>query len=450
MELLNPFIYGIPVPVERHINREDAVRKIFSRIKNKESTAIVGYPQIGKTSLLKYILSNSVLNNWLRHDAKNLIPVEVDVYAGWLSVEKTPADFWRFVFEKVETSLEAGQLRDGIKSVRSNQYGSATLVNYFKLMGNTGKRVLLVIDEFDSLLHHPNFSNAEFFGALRSLATNTEGLQLITSSVTSVEEMDELAYKINPLAGSPFFNNFTNVRLELFNDKAIDNLIDSTLEPTGIVFGKSERDFVVRVSGRHPFRVQAACASLFDQISNGEDSGVKYSLAIESFRTGTEHHFSHIWKRLDEKSKTVLVIMTILWLHGIVLGKEYGFGQIEKSQVFEPELQKLSSIGLVEKVGQRSKWQWDSENLLIWRDQKWQISCEGMVWWLTHSVLGNSREIPNVEKWLHDQEVVGYLLTRKQWGIVKSWLQKVPSSLGNAMNSVIDEFLKMFFRRNPK
>ena len=35
----------------------------------------------------------------------------------------------------------------------------------------------------------------------------------------------------------------------------------------------------------------------------------------------TEDHFNEVWKRLDDKSRTVLVITSILWLGGIVGGK---------------------------------------------------------------------------------------------------------------------------------
>lgn len=448
MEMLNPFIYGKPVPADRHINREQALRTIFSRVRNKESTAIVGEPQIGKTSLLKYVLYESTLKTWLKEDANHLIPVEIDIYAGWLSPEKKPIDFWRFIFEIIEQNLEEGSLKNGIKALRANQFGSATLVNYFKLLGSAGKRVLLVVDEFDSLLYHPNFSNAEFFGGLRSIATNTDGLQLITASITSVEEMDDISFKINPI-GSPFFNSFTNVKLELFDEDSIEKLIEQTLQPTGVVFSSLDMDFIVRVSGRHPYRLQAVCASLFDSIITQKDDEQKYAYASEKFLSQTEHHFNRIWKKLDDKSRTVLVIMTILWLQGIVLGKEYSFGEIEKSQMFEPELQRLAKLGFVEKIGKKANYQWDSENFLVWRDQKWQIACEGIVWWLTTSVIANSREIPTVEKWLHDLEVVGFLLTRKQWDIVREWIKKAPATLGDTLNTVLVEFLKRLFAKKP-
>jgi len=447
MEKANPFIYGKPVPVDRHVNRNDALRTIFSRIKNKESTAIVGDPQIGKTSLINYILSETTLNEWLKQESKVLIPVEIDVYAGWLSVEKNPIEFWKFIFSTIESRLEEGGLKDSIKSVKANQFGSATLVSYFKLLGKSGRRVLLVIDEFDSLLHHPKFSNAEFFGCLRSIATNTDGLQLITSSITTVEEMDEYAYKINPF-GSPFFNNFTNVRLELFDEKSINELIESSLEPTGINFNNIDREFVIQVSGHHPYRLQAACASLFDGIVTNKDSEQKFVYASDKFLNQTKHHFELIWRRLDDKSRTVLVIMTTLRLGGLIFGKDYSFGEIEKSTIFEPELQRLSRLGLVEKVGKKSLIQWDSENLLVWRDQKWRIACEGIVWWLTESIVGESRDIPNYEQWLHDHEVLGYLLTRKQWENIKTIAKKLPTKLGGGISLIFIEFIKGLLKKS--
>ncbi len=444
MKNMNPFIYGKPVPIERHIDRSDALMTIFSRIKTMESTAIVGNPQSGKSSLIKYVLSESVLKSRLKQTSKSLIIVEVDAYAGWLSEKKTPADFWRFIFDVVEGKLEDGILKDGIKPVRANQYGSAILVEYFELLAKNDKRVLLVIDEFDSLLRHPNFSNAEFLGGLRSMATNTDGLQLITSSIMSVAEMDEYSSEINPI-GSPFFNNFIKVTLELFDDDAVDELIKISLKSTGVKFDEQDRDFVVRLSGRHPYRLQAACAALFDGIITKKDAEERYLYASEKFSTQTEHHFSQVWKRLDEKSRTVLVIMSILWLGGMVLGKDYSFGEIEKSQSFRPELDKLSKLGLVEKVGKKSKLQFDFDHFLLWQDQKWQVACEGIVWWVTKIIIGESREIPDFNKWLNNQEVLGYILTRKQLETIKDLAKNIPSAIGDGMSSVFIQFIKGLF-----
>ncbi len=50
---LNPFLYGRPVPPSRFVGRKEAVRAIFGRTYNGESTVIVGQPHIGKSSLLR-------------------------------------------------------------------------------------------------------------------------------------------------------------------------------------------------------------------------------------------------------------------------------------------------------------------------------------------------------------------------------------------------------------
>ena len=44
MTILNPFLYGKPVPPTQHIGRRTEIRTLFSRLANGESTAIVGEP----------------------------------------------------------------------------------------------------------------------------------------------------------------------------------------------------------------------------------------------------------------------------------------------------------------------------------------------------------------------------------------------------------------------
>ena len=88
MPILNPFIYGKPVPTERHINRQLELGTLFSRLQNGETTAIVGEPRIGKTSLLQYLATPAIQQKKLGQKAERLIPVEIDFYQEWLSPTK--------------------------------------------------------------------------------------------------------------------------------------------------------------------------------------------------------------------------------------------------------------------------------------------------------------------------------------------------------------------------
>jgi hypothetical protein len=51
------------------------------------------------------------------------------------------------------------------------------------------------------------------------------------------------------------------------------------------------------------------------------------------------------------------------------------------------------------------------------------------MWWLADVAIAGTRDIPDFQQWLHDQEVRGYLLTRKQWQILRTWAGKVPTSV---------------------
>ena len=51
---LNPFIYPGPVPAENFVGREEELHSLLSRVATGQNTAVVGEPNIGKSSLLKH------------------------------------------------------------------------------------------------------------------------------------------------------------------------------------------------------------------------------------------------------------------------------------------------------------------------------------------------------------------------------------------------------------
>ena len=69
----------------------------------------------------------------------------------------------------------------------------------FEFLGRHGKRVVLLIDEFDILLEHPNFNNPEFFSELRGMSSTTGGLTLVVASNIPIAEMNRHARKSHRL-----------------------------------------------------------------------------------------------------------------------------------------------------------------------------------------------------------------------------------------------------------
>jgi hypothetical protein len=445
MIILSRFVYGKPVPVEQHVNRQRELRTLFARLRNGECTAIVGEPRIGKTSLLRCLATPAVQHEWLGATAESLVPVELDFYEEWLNPAKTPPDFWQMVLDDVQAAIPDEAVHRQIGLVRENQYGSATLCNFFRDLGRRGWRVVLLVDEFDALLAHPNFSSAEFLGGLRSMATRSDCLQVITASIMSVSEMNRRSETANPL-GSPFFNNFAEVNLGPFSPKDVTQLLDLALAESEVSFDADDRAFITWLSGRHAYRVQVAGACLFDAIADGLQGEQKYTLAGEHFYEQTADHFDTLWRRyLDDAARTVMVILSLVELSGVAQGREFAFGEIEQPQRFTPELRRLEKLGLVERVGQG--WQWDREHLLLWQGEHWRVATGGFVWWLADVVIGGTRNIPDFEQWLHDQEVLGYLLTRKQWETLRAWSGKVPKSVVGGVGELARQFVAGFFAR---
>ncbi len=227
--------------------------------------------------------------------------------------------------------------------------------------------------------------------------------------------MNDYSKKINPF-GSPLFNNFAELQLELFDEISVKELIRSTLQGTSVTFDDSDREYVINVSGCHPYRLQAGCAALYDAIVSGKRGEEKYLYASEKLVDILADHFSRVWEHLDDKSRTVLVIMVVLYYKGIVLGKDYSFGEIEKSNLFAVELKNLRNLGLVTKIDNHIGAKQDLDSYLIWRGQKWQISCESAAWWISKIIIGGFRDIPDFYEWLKNQEVTGYILDSETMG----------------------------------
>ena len=367
---LNPFRYGKPVPPDRFIGREDTQRTIFGRLNNGESTAIVGEPHIGKSSFLRYIRDERAHNDWLGDEAAHFAFVDIDCHL--LPSSFQPADFWEEVVGRVEETFAGEALRRPIEAVRRTTFDSFALKRLFETLGRNRIRAVVMVDEFDVLLHHENFNTAEFFGSLRSLAIQTDGLALLTASRMMVGEMNRRSQEINPL-GSPFFNNLIEVRLLPLRLAEVERLIDQTLEGTGVIFSVEDRAYITRASGRHPFLVQIAAAALFESTAQYVDSNARYRQADRTVQGWAAVHFEDVWQRLSLKLKRVALILALA----------------EFPQVAEPpaaaitlsdddhEMRWLVDGDLVEAT--------TDQRCASWRGERWRICAGSFTRWLVES-----------------------------------------------------------------
>ncbi len=420
-----PFIYGRPVKSVEFLDRETELRAIFNRLRNTESTAVVGEPHIGKSSLLLQLADDETRRVYLGSEAQRMMMSVLDLQP--VGRDYTPASFWAEVLDRL---CQPGQddLKPHLDLVAESSYARRPLERLFNYLGQTGRRLVLLLDEFDRLLVHPNFQDPAFFALLRSLSTRTGGLARVTTSRLSVAQMNGIGHALLT-TGSPFFNNVIEVRLHPFDDRIVGMLLDRA----GDLFASDERRFIRRVAGRHPYLLQAMVATLLE--TRGDE---RQARAAELFYERTAFHFDDLWRTLDDRTRTTAVILALMELGGRALGQEFNFREIERVDAFGPELRNLAERGLAEHVGEG--WQFDRQHLLVWRGERWTVGCQAFAWWVRDVVIAGSRTVPAYNEWLANKRY-HFLLTQQQWDSLIKLVRRAPPW---AVRGVV-EFAKALF-----
>jgi hypothetical protein len=147
--MLHRYVYGRPVEPDEFLDRDGALRTLFNRLRNAESTAIVGEPHIGKTSLLRKLADTDTQYGYMGEEAKgcwfNLIdlhPIE-DCY--------TPRKFWEEALEPVLAHPGHASVTSRLKECADSHYSRRSLRRLFDRLAERGVRLVLLLDEFERL-----------------------------------------------------------------------------------------------------------------------------------------------------------------------------------------------------------------------------------------------------------------------------------------------------------
>jgi len=413
--LSQPFIYGRPVHSGEFLNRESELRTIFNRLRNAESTAIVGEPHIGKTSLLLRLIDETTQRAYLGNDAGSMVVLLLDLHP--IADDYTPAAFWEEVLEPLRKRPGHAATSRWLEQAARAGYARNSLEHLFNQLGQRRRCLVLLLDEFERLLTHPNFQDPAFFALLRSLATRTGGLALVTASRLSVAEMNERGRGLLDI-GSPFFNNFIEVRMCPFDDRTVNALLDWA-DPA---FSSKDKAFIRCVAGRHPFLLQAMASALVE--TAGDD---RYVRAAEVFYGRVSPHFDDSWNGLDDHARTSAAILGLIALSGRALRPGFHYDEIQHVDAFGPELRKLAERGLAEQVGK--EWQFAREPLFIWRGEQWTVGGQAFAWWVREVAVAEARRVPSYDEWLMDRRY-HLLVTQEQWDRLVSAVRSACQSIG--------------------
>jgi hypothetical protein len=419
--ITNPFIYGRPVRPDEFFNRNDSLRTVFNRLRHAESTALVGEPHIGKSSMLLKIAEEKTGRVYLGQELAGITFCPLDLHP--ISNQYAPDSFWSEALEELEMSDISDCTRVRLNYVRQQNFSRRSLERLFNHLGQQDKKLVLLLDEFDRLLSHPGFRESNFFPLLRSLSTRTGGLVVIPASRLTVAEMNDRSRGLLE-TGSPYFNNIIEEKLGPFTDETIDHLL---AQAPDLIFPE-DRKVIDHVAGRHPFLVQAIAAALAEE----EQGPERHARAVSNFYRRVSYHFDDLWYAMDDRTRATAVVLSLLGLGGKTLGQEFASESIGQVKELGPELQRLDGLGLARPVGEErpSDWQYT----ILWQGRQWTIGAQAFAWWVREVAITGVRPFPSFDEWLANERYRS-LLSPEQW----DWLLKTVREANRAQQDPVKE-----------
>ena len=414
--MTNPFLYGNPVRDTNFIGRKREIQRITNRIETGQSVALVGEPRIGKTSLLTCLDKQKIRTKYYTGITENLIFSFLDTST--FDGEFSQPDFWEYalqpVYDKVIIKSSGSALAESYHICRENNFGNFVIARLLAQFKEANLRLVLLLDEFDQILHHPVLNSAEFFGGLRSVTIHSkDALVLVTASRQSLTNLNADTQDFSRM-GSPYFNFFQEITLGAFDNRDVSQLLTCA----GNRFSKQDRIFITKIAGEHPYLLQVASSILWDIYDEGGGSAsercLKVAEGLYSQVNGTLANTWRLWPNAMQRA-FVLVALPHMAL------QQRGFYEerlLKDLRDFGPELRILKNRGF------------------IVRDNKmpsgWRVGPEAFMWWLADELVRILRNDPTLKSWLYEHQWNG-LVTEGE----KDALEKIGQMIGGFIRDVI-------------
>jgi serine/threonine protein kinase len=303
----NPYLNRAMIkrPAE-FFGRTKEVRKIYSRLDapDPQSISVVGDRRIGKSSLLNYIYHPKNRKQHMQNN-DNAVFAYLDFQSDAAFDVPKFIDFLfnMFTLECKGTHDFAGRARtlDELRAVVQELH-------------DAGKRIVILMDEFESITRNPKFEK-QFFSFLRSLGNNYKVAYVTSSS----EDLQQMCYD-KDIADSPFFNIFGKLPLRPFTREEAVELVTAPSKAEGVPL-EAYADEIIGLAGLFPLYLQIGCSTVFEYLVENEGAGPNWDEIRRGFMDEVEQHYRFVWERMDEAARGNLARVAA----GKPVSKEYGF-----------------------------------------------------------------------------------------------------------------------------
>ena len=300
LDIVNPYFNRTAIKDPKYFfGRSEEVQYILSLLGNTQSCSIVGPRRVGKSSLINYISNPQVLTKYNLNPA-DYIFVSIDLEG--LS-DLTQSDFFYMILQEIRNRTTDSELRSRMEGLlQKENIRFLDLKNICSEISNLGKNIVFLLDEFELITNNKNL-DCNFYSGLRNLA-NTYNVGYITSS-----HMPLLNLTLSQeTLGSPFFNFFTQLDLNLMKETGVHELITTLSQANDVVFPEEIVNYIKETAGPHAFFLQVLCFHVFNRLKeNGSISDSELPEITNKFVAESKSHFQYFWNHCTEEEQKLLL-----------------------------------------------------------------------------------------------------------------------------------------------
>jgi serine/threonine-protein kinase len=248
--MANPYVYQTPIVGRAgFFGRHSELTRISSRIAadRPQSVSVVGTPRSGKTSMLNWLNDAGSRAEYLGDPAQYVFL--------FLRLRAQPPGDPPSFFAQLDAALRQGS-HGGMAATYSGFDG---LVR--RLM-QEGRKLVVCCDDFEQVTANQGFP-LDFFSFMRSIA-NSNNVGYLTTSPLPLQQLCHT----EDIEESPFFNIFTTVNLEPFDEEEARRLVEEPARQTGAPFA-GEVEWILRLAGAWPYFLQLTASAAFEARARG-------------------------------------------------------------------------------------------------------------------------------------------------------------------------------------
>ncbi|ETX05511.1 nSTAND1 domain-containing NTPase [Candidatus Entotheonella palauensis] len=235
----NPFTNrGVIADPDDFFGRQEELNEIFTRLRNMQSSSIVGDRRIGKSSLLYHLAQ--IGTQRLRDPHYRFVYLDLqDAHY------HTAVGFLQTVLQKLDINAETIQTENTLNR------NLIAFSDALETLENTGQYIVLCLDEFENTFKHREQFTEDFFDHMRA-QLNIRKLAFVTATQHPLQRLS-LEGKLT----SPFYTLFTVVELGEFAEAdAYKFLVNQNRKAH---FTDGEFEFIFNYLQLHPLKLQILC-----------------------------------------------------------------------------------------------------------------------------------------------------------------------------------------------